>query len=142
MAAVSPSHRRTSNCVGSRIYASSDLDGIQQIPYSYFPVRISTNVFLRIDSLCTTRLTFTMFVRKIAASQFRSENFTVQTFTSTNSFAPYYIHVTQAVSGNYALFCATALRYPLYSQCFPHSFHRDGGGTPCSLLQALFSAAI
>jgi hypothetical protein len=52
-------------------------------------------------------------------------------FTSrtSNSFASYYIHVNPAVSCNYALFCAMAVRYPSHFQSFPHSFYRHGGGT-------------
>ena len=52
------------------------------------------------------------------------------TLGSSKSFASYHIPATPAVSCNYALFCATALRYPSYSQGFPHSFYRHEGGTP------------
>src|SRR5260221_605371 len=51
-------------------------------------------------------------------------------FRDANSFASYHIPATPAVSCNYALFCATARRYPSYSQQLPHSFCRHGGGTP------------
>src|SRR5258708_30767152 len=51
-------------------------------------------------------------------------------FRDANSFASYHIPATPAVSCNYALFCATARRYPSYSQQLPHSFCRHRGGTP------------
>jgi hypothetical protein len=50
--------------------------------------------------------------------------------SSTNPFASYHIPVNPAVSGNYALFCATARRYPSCNQEVAHSFYRHGGGTP------------
>ncbi len=58
------------------------------------------------------------------------------TLGSSNSFASYHIPPTPAVSCNYALFCATTLRYPPYSQGFPHSFYRHGGWYPCGLRPA------
>jgi len=47
-----------------------------------------------------------------------------------NPFASYHIPVTPAVSCDYALFCATARRYPFYYQWLPHSFYRHGGVLP------------
>ena len=44
-----------------------------------------------------------------------------------NSFASYHIPANPAVSCDYALFCATARRYPSCSQWLPHSFYRHGG---------------
>jgi len=44
-----------------------------------------------------------------------------------NPFASYHIPANPAISSNYALFCATALRYPLCFQELPHSFYRHGG---------------
>jgi hypothetical protein len=49
---------------------------------------------------------------------------------NANSFASYHIHVTQAASCSYALFCATAPSYPSYFQSLPHSFYRHGVGPP------------
>ncbi|MCU1241970.1 MAG: hypothetical protein JWO71_2696 [Candidatus Acidoferrum typicum] len=54
-------------------------------------------------------------------------------FQTANSFASYYIHVTPAASCSYALFCATAPSYPSHFQSLPHSFYRNGGGTPLGL---------
>ncbi len=51
-------------------------------------------------------------------------------FTRTNSITSYHIHVSQAFSCDCALFCATALRYLLYSQSIAHSFYRHGGWYP------------
>src|ERR1700730_13488381 len=56
------------------------------------------------------------------------------TLRHANSFASYHIHVTPAVSCNYALFRATARRYPSYSQQLPHSFYRHGGWYPLGSL--------
>jgi hypothetical protein len=56
-----------------------------------------------------------------------------------NSFASYHIPATPAVSCSYALFCATARRYPLPFQALAHSFHRHGVYPPpvrCPLLAA------
>jgi len=44
-----------------------------------------------------------------------------------NSFASYHIPATPAVSCDYALFCATARRYPLPFQELAHSFYHHGG---------------
>src|SRR6266852_3062677 len=41
-------------------------------------------------------------------------------------FPSYHIPATPAVSCDYALFCATAPRYPPYSQWLPHSFALNG----------------
>src|SRR6266436_2017210 len=46
----------------------------------------------------------------------------------SNSFVSYHIPVNPAVSCNYALFCATARRYPFCNQSSAHSFVVDGGG--------------
>src|SRR5258708_12577914 len=43
---------------------------------------------------------------------------------------PNHIPATPVVSCNYALFRATARRYPSYSQWLPHSFYRHRRGTP------------
>jgi hypothetical protein len=47
--------------------------------------------------------------------------------TTCKSPVCYHIPVTPAVSCNYALFCATARRYPSCCQWLPHSFYRHGG---------------
>jgi hypothetical protein len=47
-----------------------------------------------------------------------------------NPFAPYHIPATPAFSCNYALFSATARRYPSCNQEVPHSFYRHGGVPP------------
>ena len=44
-----------------------------------------------------------------------------------NSFASYHIPATPAVSCDYALFCATARRYPLPFQELAHSFYHHRG---------------
>ena len=46
------------------------------------------------------------------------------------SFAAYHIPTSSLFSGDYALFCATGLRYPPYFQELPHSFDVDGGVPP------------
>jgi hypothetical protein len=55
------------------------------------------------------------------------KNPTVTVSVFVNPFVSYYIHVSQPFSCNYALFCATARRYPLYAQELAHSFYRHGG---------------
>jgi hypothetical protein len=47
--------------------------------------------------------------------------------TDANSFPSYHIHTSPVFSCAYALFCATATRYPLSLQCLAHSFYRHGG---------------
>jgi hypothetical protein len=51
-------------------------------------------------------------------------------FTHANSIASYHIHVSQAFSCNYALFCATAQRLLHCFQSFAHSFVVDRGWYP------------
>src|SRR6266478_1836619 len=51
-------------------------------------------------------------------------------FTHAKSIASYHIHVNQAFSYNYALFCATAQRLFHCFQSFAHSFAVDRGWYP------------
>ena len=56
-------------------------------------------------------------------------------FTRTNSIASYHIHVSQAFSCDYALFCATGNHLPHCFQSFVHSFVVNRGGGLSSALQ-------
>src|SRR6266446_8880794 len=51
-------------------------------------------------------------------------------FTHAKSIPSYHIHVNQAVSTNYALFCATGIRHLPCFQHLPHSFVVDRGWYP------------
>jgi len=62
--------------------------------------------------------------------------------SSTNPFASYHIPVNPAVSGNYALFCATARRYPSCNQEVAHSFCRHGGVPPEESILSVRSVAL
>src|SRR6266436_9608674 len=53
--------------------------------------------------------------------------FSFSRLRALNSFASYHVPAAPAVSCDYALFCATARRYPSYFQWLPHSFYRHGG---------------
>ena|SRR6266446_4248593 len=69
--------------------------------------------------------------------QLRNTHYPLSTFV--NSFVSYHMHVSQAFSCNYALFCATARRYLPYFQEPAHSFdrHRGWGGIGWYISQGL-----
>ncbi len=51
-------------------------------------------------------------------------------FTHAKSIPSYHLHVNQAISTNYALFCATGIRHLPCFQHLPHSFVVDRGWYP------------
>src|SRR6266436_7441222 len=73
--------------------------------------------------------------------QLRNTHYPLSTFV--NSFVSYHMHVSQAFSCNYALFCATARRYLPYFQEPAHSFdrHRGWGGIGWYISQGLLEVA-